>query len=103
MMANSDDGNALAMVVVILTVLAVVALGLARVGARAANQARARTAADAVALATASGGVDAGRRVAQANRASVVSIRTLADGGVSVVVSVNGETAAASATLVDAP
>lgn len=102
-MAKSDEGHAVAMVVVILTVLAVVTWGLARVGARAANQARARTAADAVALAAASGGVDAGRRLAQANRATVLSIRTLADGGVAVIVSVNGETAAASATLVDAP
>lgn len=101
-MQRDQDGHALAMVVVVLTVLAVIAVGLARLGARAADLSRARVAADASALAAASGGLDAGRRLAAVNHAEVVQITETAE-VVRVTVRVGDMTAAAAATLVERP
>lgn len=101
-MERNQDGHALALVVVVLTILAVIAVGLARLGARAADLSRARVAADASALAAASGGLEAGRRLAQANHAKVMEITEIA-GVVRVTVRVGEMTAAATAILVEAP
>lgn len=101
-MDRADDGHALAMVVVVVTVLAMVTVALARLGAQAVDLSRARVAADAAALAAASGGPDAGRRLAQINHAEVVRI-TDQGGVVRVTVRVGQMTATAAATLVDGP
>ena len=96
---TSQDGHALALVVVVLTVLMVLAVGLAQLGVRAADQARARTAADAVALAAVSEGFGAGYRLAAANHATIVSL-VENSGVVHVIVAVGSMRASASATLV---
>jgi hypothetical protein len=101
MQSEDEQGHAVALVVVVLTVLMVISVGLAQLGVRAADQSRARTAADAVALAAASGGVEAGRRLATANHATLTSLTS--DGGVvRVTVHVGSMSATAAATLVDA-
>jgi hypothetical protein len=101
MQSDNEQGHALALVVMVLTVLMVIAVGLAQLGVRAADQARARTAADAVALAAASGGFEAGRRLAAANHATLTALTS--DGGVvRATVRVGSMTATAAATLVDA-
>jgi hypothetical protein len=101
MRSGNEQGHALALVVVVLTVLMVISVGLAQLGVRAADQSRARTAADAVALAAASGGFEAGRRLATANHATLTGLTT--EGGVlRVTVQVGSMTAMAAATLVDA-
>jgi Flp pilus assembly protein TadG len=101
MQSENEQGHALALVVVVLTVLMVMCVGLADLGVRAADQSRARTAADAVALAAASGGFAAGRRLATANHATLTALTS--DGGVvRVTVQVGAMSATAAATLVDA-
>jgi TRAP-type mannitol/chloroaromatic compound transport system permease large subunit len=101
MQSDNEQGHALALVVMVLTVLMVIAVGLAQLGVRAADQSRARTAADAVALAAASGGLEAGRRLATANHATLTAL--IFEGGVvRVTVQVGSMTATAAATLVDA-
>jgi Flp pilus assembly protein TadG len=99
--SENQQGHALSLVVVVVTVLMVITVGLVQLGARAADQARARNAADAAALAAASGGLDAGRRLAAANHATVVSIASDGD-VVRVTVRVGAMSATAAATLVDA-
>ena len=101
-MKRDEDGHALALVVVVITVLAVIAIGLARLGAQAADLSRARVAADAAALAAASEGAPAGRRLALANHAEVVQIAE-SGGVVRVTVRVGDMTATAAATLVEGP
>jgi hypothetical protein len=87
MQSENEQGHALALVVVVLTVLMVMCVGLADLGVRAADQSRARTAADAVALA--------------ANHATLTALTS--DGGVvRVTVQVGAMSATAAATLVDA-
>jgi hypothetical protein len=81
-------------VLVLLAAIAIVVLGL--VGARLGDRARARTAADAVALAGAASGRDAADQVAAANRAVVVEWHPDGD-GVTVVVQVGDATARARA------
>jgi Flp pilus assembly protein TadG len=99
--SENQRGHALSLVVVVLTVLMVISVGLVQLGARAADQSRARNAADAAALAAAAGGIDAGRRLTVANHATVVSI--VSDGViVRVTVRVGAMTATAAATLVPA-
>jgi Flp pilus assembly protein TadG len=101
MRSKNEQGHALALIVVVLAVLMVIGVGLAQLGVRAADQSRARTAADAVALAAASGGPEAGRRLAAANHATLTALTI--DGGVArVTVRVGVMSATASATLVDA-
>jgi hypothetical protein len=70
---------------VVVLVVALVALGLARLGGGAVDAARARTAADAAALAGAAEGRAAAAEVAGANGARLVSYRSL---GTDVVVTV---------------
>jgi hypothetical protein len=101
MRSDDEQGHALALVVVVLTVLMVISVALAQLGVRAADQSRARTAADAVALAAAAGGFDAGGRLAAANHATLITLTS--DGGVvRATVRVGSMTATAAATLVDA-
>lgn len=98
---DNEHGHALALVVMVLSVLMVISVGLAELGVRAADQSRARTAADAVALAAASGGFEAGRRLAAANHATVT--RLTFDGGVArATVQVGSMTATAAAILIEA-
>ena len=101
MQSENEHGHALALVVVVLTVLMLISVGLAELGVRAADQSRARTAADAVALAAASGGFEAGRRVAAANLATLTALSS-DRGVVRVTVQVGAMSATAAATLVDA-
>jgi hypothetical protein len=101
MRSENEQGHALALVVVVLAVLMVISVGLAQLGVRAADLSRARTAADAVALAAASGGFEAGRRLAVANHANLTSL-TAEGGVVRATVRVGAMSATASATLVDA-
>jgi hypothetical protein len=98
---DNEQGHALALIVVVLTMLMVICVGLAQLGVRAADQSRARTAADAVALAAASGGFEAGRRLAAANHATLTALTSEA-GVVRATVRVGSMTATAAATLVDA-
>ena len=101
MRSKNEQGHALALVVMVLTVLMAVSVGLAQLGVRAADLSRARTGADAVALAAASGGFEAGRRVATANHATLTALTS--DGRVvRATVRVGSMTATAAATLVDA-
>jgi hypothetical protein len=80
----------------VLLIAVVVALGLVPVVHRAQNQAAARTAADAAALAGAAEGEDAAREVAAANGAEVTTWR--AEGNeVWVVIDRGGTSAAAKA------
>lgn len=101
MQRRAQDGHALALVIVVLTVLMITTVGLAQLAERAADQARARTAADAVALAAASGGPSAGRRLAAANHAILVAL-DWSGGTVRATVRVGLMSASASATLVRA-
>ena len=98
---DNEHGHALALVVMVLTVLMVISVGLAELGVRAADQSRARTAADAVALAAASGGFEAGRRLAAANHATVTAM-TFDGHVVRATVQVGSMTATAAATLIEA-
>ena len=73
-------------------------LGLGHLGARANAAARAQTAADAAALAGAADGLGAARRLAEANGAEVVELRSEDDGtAVQVIVRVQGVEAVARA------
>ena len=101
MQSDNEDGHALALVVVVLSVLMAISLGLAQLGVRAADLSRARTGADAVALAAASGGFEAGRRLAAANHATLTALTS--DGRVvRATVRVGSMTATSAATLVEA-
>ena len=69
----SDRGQALPLLAAVLVVAGVVALVVADLGVAAVERAKARTAADAAALAGAAEGEAVARRVAAANGASLVS------------------------------
>jgi hypothetical protein len=101
MRSENEQGHALALVVVVLTTLMVISVGLAQLGVRAADLSRARTGADAVALAAASGGLEAGRRLAAVNHATLIAL-TFDGSVVRATVRVGSMTATAAATLVDA-
>jgi hypothetical protein len=75
-------------------VMALAAVGLARVGMAAADRARARTAADAAALAGAAGGEDEARDLAERNGARLLGYR---EEGSDVVVVVRFDRAEATA------
>jgi outer membrane lipoprotein SlyB len=102
MRAQEDHGQAapLAVALVAIALVALVAVGHFAVGVL--DAARARTAADAAALAGAVAGREAAAQVAAANGAVLVSYR---DDGlvVSVEVTVDGARSSASASLVPAP
>jgi outer membrane lipoprotein SlyB len=75
-------------------VMALGAVGVARVGLAAADRARARTAADAAALAGAAGGEDEARELARRNGARMIGYR---EEGSDVVVVVQFDEAQATA------
>jgi hypothetical protein len=84
------------LVVVVLAVVAVVAI--AEVGGNVVDAGRARTAADAAALAGVEGGPEASTKIASLNGASLVSWSSQADGaGVTVTVTVRVGRASATA------
>ena len=93
---TSDRGQALPLLAAVLVVAGVVALVVADLGVAAVERAKARTAADAAALAGAAEGESAARHVAEANDATLVSF--VADGMfVEVVVRSGRATARATA------
>jgi len=87
-------GQVTPVLAVAVLVMALAAVGVARVGLAAADRARARTAADAAALAGAADGEDAARDVAERNGAGLVSYR---EDGSDVVVVVRFDRAEATA------
>ncbi len=95
----NDRGQALPLVVGVLAVVAVLVAALGVVAGHSIDAARARTAADAAALA----GVEAGRAsadaLAHANGGVLVEFRTIQNGDVLVRVRVGRATASARATL----
>lgn len=98
----SDRGSALPVIAGVLVLVGLCGLGLTRLGVAVTDSARARTAADAAALAAVSGGEPAARALAAANGARLVRCVCAGDPvEVTVVVdSVNGDveaTARASA------
>lgn len=97
MVRERDRGQALGllMVVVAITVLVVVAVG--RSGSVLILHQRARSAADAAALAAVSGGRPAAEAMCRANRCRIVRLHTASD-RVDVVVDVAGVQAQASAS-----
>jgi hypothetical protein len=97
---DSDEGQALPLVVVSVLVAAVAALALGRLGIRAIGDARAQTAADAAALAGVRGGYPAAAQLATANGARLVSF-TISGRDVVVRVESDGSVAEAHAVLID--
>lgn len=91
-----DGGQALPLVVVAVAVSAAVVLALVRQGSSALDAARARTAADAAALAGAAEGPAAARRLAAANGATIAAISS-EGGDVVVTVRVGRSSATARA------
>ncbi len=71
----AERGSALPLMVVAILLATVLAIQIARLGGAAASRARARTAADAAALAGAADGPDAARDLARANGARIVDYR----------------------------
>jgi hypothetical protein len=96
---RSEHGQALPLAALVLAVAAVLVVGLARLGDRVSDSARARTAADAAALAGATNGQAAARRVAAANGGTLTSYREIDDLTVEVVVEVDGAMSAARAQI----
>ncbi len=82
---SAEEGQALPLVVLLVVLAAAAAVLVAQVGLAVDERARARTAADATALAGAAEGRDAAAEVARANGAELVSFRS-EDGEVTVVV-----------------
>jgi hypothetical protein len=87
-------GQVTPVLAVAVLLMALAAVGVARVGMAAADRARARTAADAAALAGAAGGEDEARDLAERNGARLVSYR---EEGSDVVVVVRFDRAEAAA------
>jgi len=95
--ASQDAGQVVPLVAVIVALAAIGVLLLGRVGEAQSARARARTAADAVALAGAADGRDAADEVASANGAEIV-LWLVDDESVEVVVTVDGQQGTARAT-----
>ena len=95
-MNRSDSGQVLPLVSVVLVLVTVVCVGLTRLGVGVAERARARTAADAAALAGARDGEDVAGEVASENHGELVAY-VARDGEVEVTVRVGGSTARARA------
>ena len=73
--SERQRGQVTPVLAIALLVMALGALGVARVGLGAADRARARTAADAAALAGAGGGEDEARDLAERNGARLIGYR----------------------------
>ncbi len=93
-----DRGQATPLLAMVVLVAAILALGVARMGARLVDRAAARTAADATALAGAADDRAAAEDLARANGAELVAFTRLGD-DVLVTVRRSGETAQARATV----
>jgi hypothetical protein len=74
---SKEHGQVLPLVAVVLVLAGVLAMVVGRISGAAVDRARARTAADAAALAGAAEGEDAARAVAAANGGEVASYRTI--------------------------
>ena len=100
---HGESGGALVLVPLLTAALAAVMMvALGHLGETAVDRTRARTAADAAALAGLEGGADAARRIAAGNGATLVSFHgDSATSQVTVVVAVGDASATARAT--DAP
>jgi hypothetical protein len=92
----NDSGQVLPLVSVVLVLVALVCLGLTRLGGGVADRARARTAADAAALAGARDGEDVAGEVASDNHGELIAY-VARDGEVEVTVKVGDATARARA------
>lgn len=101
-MRSDERGQAAPLVLIAVLFAALSCLGLARLGAAAAGSARSQAAADAAALAGATDGEAAARRLAEANDATLVAFRTVGD-DVEVTVERGGDTATARARWVPTP
>ena len=95
---SAERGQAVPLLAAVVVVAGLAVLGLGVVGRRTVDAARARTAADAAALAGVVDGEAAARRLAAANRGTLVSF-TVTDGDVLVRVLVGRATASARARL----
>ena len=95
---DGDDGQAVPLLVAVLVCAAVLVSAFGVLGARVADAARARTAADAAALAGVVDGPDGARRLAAANGAVVESYGVMG-ANIVVRVRVGGAHATARATL----
>ena len=100
--AHRDRGQALPLMLVALVLVGAILAGLAQLAHLAVNDARARTAADAAALADAAEGEDTASAIAERNHASVVSYAA-ADPRVRVEVEVAGRRAVAAAERLSPP
>jgi hypothetical protein len=98
---RNDRGQAIPLLVAVLAIGAVVLMAIGHLGERAVDGARARTAADAAALAGAADGRRAAVALAGANGGTLVGYSERA-GGVTVTVRVGRATAVARAALVEA-
>ena len=96
--AAGEGGQVLPLVVVVMMLAALVAIGAVRLGVGVTDRARARTAADAAALAGARDGEDVAGEVAADNHGELLAY-VARDGEVEVTVRVGGSTARARATL----
>jgi hypothetical protein len=94
-----DRGQALPLVVGVLAVVAVLVAALGVVAGHSIDAARARTAADAAALAGVEAGQSAAGELAQANGGVLLEFDTLDNGDVLVRVRVGRASASARATL----
>jgi hypothetical protein len=97
--SSSDRAQAVPLVAVTLLVMALAAVAMVRIAGRADELARARTAADAAALAAVRDGRAAADALAGANGAAVVAYRA-DDTSVEITVRVGESTATARAELV---
>jgi hypothetical protein len=99
--AQDERGQATPLALGIVAVVVVLVVAMAELGGNLVDAGRARTAADAAALAGVEGGREASARVAAENGATLVSWSRLPDGGgvmVTVAVRVGRATATAAAT-----
>jgi hypothetical protein len=72
---RSDRGQVLPFIALVIVLAGLAAVVIGRLGQGAVDRARARTAADAAALAGAAEGEDAARRLAEANHGTLLSFR----------------------------
>jgi hypothetical protein len=96
---TDDCGQAMPFVLVIVVMVALSCIAMLRLSHAATDAARARTAADAAALAGVRDGQGAARRLATANGGSLVEFREISDVEVEVVVQVGEARAVATAEL----
>jgi len=94
---RSDRGQATVLLIVVIVITTLAAIGVADLGGRLVDHGRARTAADAAALAATTGGLEAARRLAASNGGRLVAYREVGD-VVEVTVEVGGVVVTARAT-----